>query len=289
MVISMNLDSATFLSIGLGVQSTAIALLLVHEPERLVALGLTLPRSVVFADTGAETDFLYQHKDRIFSLLQSAGYDCAVVRKLDKDGAFIPIHKSVRGLASVPWRTLAPDGKKGMLLRQCTQDFKIEPIHKYIRTSLGYQKYKRIPLGSARLWLGISSDEHHRVRSSKVRWIENVYPLLYLNWSRTDCAVYCYHHLGYSVPKSSCFFCPFTHRSEWVRRKNHAPDDFARAVELEKSLSEFRDRPEFGKIDHELFVHPLCIPLDEATPNQLTLPLGADFGFASECSGLCDV
>jgi hypothetical protein len=74
-----------------------------------------------------------------------------------------------------------------------------------------------------------------------------------------------------------------------MRRKNHAPEDFVRAVELEKSLAEFRDRPEFGNIDRELFIHPAGSPLDEATHDQLTLPLGADFGFASECSGVCDV
>jgi hypothetical protein len=50
-----------------------------------------------------------------------------------------------------------------------------------------------------------------------------------------------------------------------------------------------RDRPEFGKLNHKLFIHPACSPWDEATSEQLTVPLGADLGFASECSGLCDV
>jgi hypothetical protein len=58
---------------------------------------------------------------------------------------------------------------------------------------------------------------------------------------------------------------------------------------IEKSVIEFRDRLEFGNIDHQLFTDLAWAPLDEAIPEHLTLPLGADFGFACEGLGLCDV
>lgn len=44
----------TFFSFGGGLQSTAIALLMVYEPNRLIELGLSLPKTIIFADTGRE-------------------------------------------------------------------------------------------------------------------------------------------------------------------------------------------------------------------------------------------
>jgi hypothetical protein len=62
-----------------------------------------------------------------------------------------------------------------------------------------------------------------------------------------------------------------------------------RIFSVEKSVIEFRDCLELGNIDYQLFTDLAWAPLNEATPDQLTLPLGADFGFACEGLGLCDV
>lgn len=42
-------------SFGAGVQSTAILLLIKHEPERLIKKIGHLPEHIIFADTGAES------------------------------------------------------------------------------------------------------------------------------------------------------------------------------------------------------------------------------------------
>lgn len=270
-----------FSSLGLGVQSTALALLCIFEPDKLISLGLSLPQKFIFADTGAEHSDLYRHRDHLFDLLCGAGFEAVTVRRSTA------IHETDRGLVSVPWRFRNERGKMSILSRQCTQDFKIDPIHAEIRRSLGYAKYKRIPVGSSSLWLGISSDERHRVRESRVKWIENVYPLILLDWTRSDCDLYNRYRLDYRVGKSACFFCPYTHRSDWVRRKNHDRAAFDRAVALEREA--FPRLVASGKVPSDVYIHPVGAPLSEAVPDQLTLPLGSDFGYGSECEGLCDV
>jgi hypothetical protein len=281
-------DPDTFFSFGGGVQSTAIAMILCKEPHRFTDLGLFLPKTIVFADTGSEPLKLYPHIERVFDLLEGAGYEPVTVLQIDKEGKPVILHESERGLASVPWFTENADGERGILRRQCTSEFKITPIQKEMRKRLGYKKGQRIPTGKAKLWLGISADEQQRARINPDKWIENIYPLLAIGWNRVDCAVYAKHHLGYDVPKSACFFCPFTNPKEWERRKELEPEEFQRAVEVEKNL---KDVQTFGKrignCNNPIYIHPSCKPLDDAVLDQLPLPVG--YGFRAECSGSCGV
>lgn len=277
----------TFFSFGGGVQSTAIALRLIHEPETFGDLGL--PRLIIFADTGAETRQTYQHVTHIFGLLAAAGYNTAVVCKKHKDGSNASIldePNSNNRVGTAPYFTLNGDGSKGMLRRQCTREYKITPIQKQIRSELGYVPRQIIPRHSVNLWLGISIDEVHRMKDNPDKWLVNVYPLIDWNWDRAKCLVYCKEKLGYTVPKSACYFCPFTHHSEWIRRKQIEPENFQLAVELDERI---RNMPQFGSVKQPCYIHPSCYPLAEVVSDQLLLPLGADYGFANECEGHCGV
>jgi len=281
-----NLDSKTFFAFGGGVQSTAIALLLIHEPHKLLDLGLTLPKTIIFADTGAEPKAIYDHVNQIFEMLSRAEYDTVVVQRIEKNGSIITIHEQWWGLASIPWFTRSLDGQVGMLKRQCTEEFKIKPIQKEIRARLGYKKGQRIPPLTAKLWLGISVDEQRRAKINQDKWLNNKHPLIYLGWNRNDCAVYNYLHLNRNVSKSSCFFCPFKHRQEWMRMRQEEPDEFARAVAVDKKI---RHLVTIGKCRQDVFVHSSGLPLEDAVLDQLSLPLGIDYGFGKECAGHCGV
>jgi hypothetical protein len=46
------------------------------------------------------------------------------------------------------------------------------------------------------------------------------------------------HQAGLPLPpKSSCFFCPFKKRNEWIEMKREKPDLWAKAVALDERLA----------------------------------------------------
>jgi hypothetical protein len=267
------IDPIHILSWGGGVQSTAITLMMIHQPQRFKVL----PKHIIFADPGAEMPATYDHVNRMADLLDQSGFNLIVIKPE------IPIDQSDRGLQTVPWFTRI-GSDVALLRRQCTREYKIDPIQRKIRELLGYKKGQRIPVGSAITWLGISTDESQRAVPNRIPWIENFYPLIEMGISRSECQILNHHYLNYSVPKSSCYFCPFTKRQEWERRKVEDPIEFDRAVKLDEKI---RDLPQFGKsrINNPCFVSGTGYPLSESINHQLTL----DFGFDKECSGHCGV
>lgn len=143
----MTINPIHFFSFGGGVQSTAIALMLIHQPHRFSKL----PDYIMFADPGAESPQTYQHIDRVFELLEKSGFKIVVVKP------DTPIDESEGGLRAVPWFSRNKySGEVSLLRRQCTREYKIDPLQKKMRELLGFAKGKRIPIGSAITWLGLA-------------------------------------------------------------------------------------------------------------------------------------
>ncbi len=282
MVPDMSYDYVAF-SFGAGVQSTAIALLLHHEPNRLLEVMGQLPDMSYFADTQREMTDTYIH-----------------LGKMMVDGIFNPVPLKIvtagdLGLAKIlrgkenrsflPYFTKNRDGSQGMLLRKCTSEFKIVPLTQTIRKDVGIGYRKRGRKDSIGKWIGISTDEKHRVKVDPTYAFVNLYPLIEMGWSRTDCFVYC-ESLGWTPPKSRCYFCPYI--SDWNSVARNNPHDFQRAVEYDReirSLTGFR-------IDNPCFLHRSLKPLDEAIVDQGHLwegyqPDDTLGDFADECEGMC--
>jgi hypothetical protein len=281
--------SQTYFSFGGGRQSTAIGLLLIHHPELFIQKGLTLPTTIIFADTGAEPDPVYRHIDLMSRLLIDAGYKFNVVFKKNKDGEFLPIDDLFgRGPTTLPLFTSGSDSKIGMLRRQCTNEYKIEPITQFIRTDLGYLPRQQVR-HNIQLWLGISIDESNRMSTNKLKWVTNQYPLIQLGLSSIECSSFSSYYLGYLPPKSSCYMCPFTNHERWLSMKQLDPDTFAKAVQFD---SDIRYLPTFGKVLNPCYIHPSGLPLDSAVLDQPFLPgfhTSAVRGFQQECQGHCGV
>ena len=280
-------DPFTFFSFGGGTQSSAIALLLIHHPEKFTERGLTIPANINFAETGAEPAPVYDHIEKMRKLLEDAGYKFNICKKLDKNGEFKPID-NLDQWSTVPFFTKTPEGI-GMLKRQCTNQFKIEPLTKFIRESLGYKPRQRVK-HDVKLWLGISTDESQRMRTNKVNWITNVYPLIELGLSRSHCVALGQYYLGYQVPKSACYFCPFTNHERWLSMKQNDPKTFQKAVEFDRKV---RDLPTFGKSNYPCYIHSSGTPLETAGLDQPFIPglfhSSELRGFLQECEGHCGV
>ena len=174
----------------------------------------------------------------------------------------------------------------GIGRRQCTDNYKIRPIRRRIREMLGLRPRQRVPNGTTvELWLGISTDEAIRMKTSRDRWMTNRYPLIEAGLSRSDCADWWAARYDRPLERSACVACPFQSRARWVETKRRWPVLFAEAVEIDDRL---RDGLALNKTP---YLHSLRRPLAEAVALD-EVALGDDEqrdGFGNECKGHCGV
>lgn len=261
------------LSLGAGVQSTTLALLAAHgeiEP----------PSCAIFADTQWEPQAVYEH----LAWLRSPGilpFPVHVVSAGDiRDG--IRTRRSARRerFAAIPWHIVMPDGSRALGARQCSAEYKLEPIRKKVRELLGKPYPARIRAGAADMLLGISLDEHWRVKPSKVLFMRNVYPLIERGMRRYDCLLWLERHGYPTPPKSACIGCPYTSDARWRERKEREPEEWLQAVEMDRQLRLGDARGMNGTE----YMHRSCKPLDEVDfsvdDRQMDL-------FINECEGVC--
>lgn len=145
--------------------------------------------------------------------------------------------------------------------RSCTADFKIHVIDRWLREH-GAKEC------GAEVGLGISLDETERVKPNMdpdtVAWKKNVFPLLdevKRAMTRQDC-INLIVRAGYpEPPKSACIFCPFHTLARWQEMRQHDPDQFWKAANLEKFLNE--RRATLGQAP--VWFTRMLKPLDQAT------------------------
>lgn len=277
------------LSFGAGVQSTAILYMMVQGD---------LPKvdACVFADTGWEPKEVYEHLAFCEKLATDNGipfYRCSAgniyedslksaVRAVQgkEDNNF----KGAARAVSMPMYVLNVVGteqKIGAIRRQCTREYKVEPVNEFIRRELlRLRKYQTAATGAVEVWIGISTNEVQRARLSTDRWRTNHFPLLELRKSRHDCVLYG-DKFGYPrAPRSACKGCPFKSNEEWRRLRDESPEEFREAVEFDRIM-----RHKAG-VDGELYLHRSCVPLDQvdlSTPEER----GQGNLFDQECTGMC--
>lgn len=267
----------TILSLGAGVQSSTLALM-------ATAGEITpMPDAAIFADTGAEPKKVYEWLDWLETKLPFP-----VHRVIHKEGLRENIIQSIQGgrFAGAPFFTEAAVSgqREGRLRRQCTREFKVEPITKQIRQMLGLVKGERAKKGVQVVqYLGISTDEASRMKPSREQYIQHRFPLIELNMSRTDCLGWM-ESRGYPKPgKSACTFCPYHDDALWKDMKENDPESWADAVEIDEMIrAGVRGTPQ------RLYLHRSMKPLVD-----VDLRTAEDAGqmamFNEECEGMCGV
>ncbi|MEM1279211.1 MAG: hypothetical protein AAF773_07685 [Cyanobacteria bacterium P01_D01_bin.115] len=268
-------------SFGAGVQSTALLVLLKHEPQRLQNAMGHLAQKAYFADTGAELSATYQHLEALENAeLYYPGWLETVNNGSILDGS----RTGFNTRATPPLFTPGDDSRTGMLRRQCTSEFKVTPVRRALRLDSGLKPRQKAKPRSVGLWLGISVDEAQRMADNRSKWIQNLYPLIELGFDRSNCVEYC-RRFGWEPPKSKCYFCPFT--SNWSQMARNHPEDFAKAVEFDEKV---RNLSSAG-VERPCYVHRSLKPLALAVENQGDLFEGYgddwQWGMNNECLGYC--
>jgi 3'-phosphoadenosine 5'-phosphosulfate sulfotransferase (PAPS reductase)/FAD synthetase len=244
------------LSLGGGVQSTAVLLL---ACERAIPPFDT----AYFADTGWEPKAVYANLARLAEHAGRAGIPVRTVSagNIRKDAAD-PAHRFV----SMPLHTLNPDGSRGLARRQCTNEYKIQPLKRAAREALGYPHPVRVPKGVyAEQAIGISVDEIHRAKDADVGYLRNVFPLLDLGWTRADCQQYLADRGWTGIVKSACLGCPFHSNAGWKWIRDHDPDGWADAVAFDREIRHgYPHATAAGQhLSGTYYLHRSCRPLDQ--------------------------
>ncbi len=266
------------LSLGAGVQSTAVLLMMIHGE---------IPKAdaVIFADTGWEPKAVYHHLAKLELLMAENDMPFYKVSFGNIRQDFM---ESETRFATMPLYTLNKEGKQSMLMRQCTNDYKIKPLNKIQRELAGLKKGERCKEHRITTVIGISDDESQRMRDPAFSWQRNEYPLVDRKISRQDCINWCLDHGYDKPPRSACIGCPFKRNDEWRELKNNA-EEWQDAVDFDHALRQkqrLKDR--FGWAG----LHSSMKPLDEVdlrSDKEKGIFSLFDDGFAQECEGMCGI
>lgn len=287
------------LSLGAGVQSTTVLL--------MSCKGM-LPKldCAIFADTQWEPKEVYTHLEWLKA--ESEKHDIPVhivtAGNLREDAIeFRSGRVSADGkrYASMPVFVKNPDNTKGIVRRQCTSEYKINPVEKFIRREiLGLAPKQQAPREPVvEHWFGISADEVYRMRKSPNKWQVFYYPLITelaikkphlmfeQGYTREDCIKWLgRNYPGRHIPRSACIGCPFHSDDEWLRIKQN-PDEWKDAVEFDYAMRS-ADKDYASKqalMMGDLYLHRSLVPLDMVELN----PSKNNDGMANECLGMCGV
>ena len=253
------------ISLGVGVQSSAVYL--------MSSIGYKLPRAdiAVFADPGAEHEKTYKMLEWLMTWKdQNDGIEILVNDKknLYKD---IMNYNGSNRLAQIPQHV----DPTGIVMRQCTYEYKILPVIETVRKIHNLKKHKRMK--PTEMWLGISTDEIERLKQSKLYNIDYFYPLLYHGISRSDCIKFFNDHNFPVPPKSSCVFCPFHSNKFWKQLKKENGDAWKKSVAVDHKL---RNKP---GLDGDLYLHTSRKALDQIDFHSDQLEMFKGF----DCEGHC--
>ena len=263
------------LSLGAGVQSTAVLLMMIHGE---------IPKAdaVIFADTGWEPKKVYSHLEWLKELMEQNDMPFHVVSKGNIRSDFLSDQKRY---ASMPLYLVGEDGKSGMVRRQCTSEYKLGPLMKKQRELAGLKHGQRSKEHLITTVIGISYDESQRMRDPEFSWIRHDYPLVDMKITRQDCIKWCAEKQYPEPPRSACIGCPFKNQDEW-RHLHKSPEEWEDAVEFDNALrtlphlkARYRGKP---------FLHKSRIPLSEADI-RTDEEKGVFSLFDQECEGMCGV
>jgi hypothetical protein len=251
------------LSFGAGVQTVALVCLITKGK-------LPKPDYIIFSDPQWESSATYEYLKWFRIWMECHNLELITVTK----GNIREDALGSKRFASLPVYTM--NEKKGRLRRQCTNEYKIQVVHKTVRQLLGVPKYGRLK-NQVNMWLGISTDEASRMKPSRLSKTKNVWPLIDLDLSREDCEKVILS-CGLPIPpKSACIGCPFHNDRYWADMKKRYPDEFKNACDFDDQIRDMERRGLTGK----LYLHRSCIPLKDVVFGS------AEEDFTEECEGLC--
>ena len=200
-----------------------------------------------------EPKWVYQQVDFIKNACENAGIPFYILDThlyqdyLDNFGK----HRVV----SIPFWSVDENGKKGKMMRNCTLDYKINEIIKFVKYKLlGYAKYQRVKnedLKAHEMHLGFSLEEKHRCKENNHKMFVNKFPLVEMELTRADNYKYILEKWGLDTKASACCFCPFHTNYFFEYMKDNHKEQYQSIIEFDEMLE--REQPN-TKIRSKLYI-----------------------------------
>lgn len=239
------------LSFGAGMQSTALALMSCENAyakahEKIFPYPLVpIYDVVIFCDLGLEPHWVREQADFVRRACETAE-----IRYQELDA---PLYQDLmrdfgrRRVVSIPWWTLDENGHKAKFPRNCTLDYKIQVISKYVRwILLGYQKGQRLRAEDKKaheMHLGFSLEEKRRCKESPNPMFVNKYPLVDMKLERKDNYAYIKDMWGLDTKASACCFCPFHRNYFFEYLKHNEPSTYGKLLAVDTLLEKNSPNP----------------------------------------------
>nr|BAR28475.1 putative PAPS reductase [uncultured Mediterranean phage uvMED] len=262
------------ISLGAGVQSSTMAL-------KAACGEFPRPDCAIFADTGYEPKSVYNYLDYLKDILP---YPVHIVSKGNIKDDMLKAKDTNKFVVAPFFNKHTITNKKGMIRRQCTNDYKIQPIRKKIRELCNIGFGKHFPKDQyVEQWIGISTDEVMRMKPARDKYIHNRHPLIEAKLSRQDCINWIKEKKLLLPEKSACICCPYRDDKGWLYMKENNPVEFNNAVEFDKKIRRINKDDKM-----ENFTHKSCVPLDQVEFKKEDKSKQIDM-FNDECEGMCGV
>ena len=228
------------LSFGAGMQSTALALMSCQNATAETPVFPLVPvyDDVVFCDLGMEPPWVIKQVEFTRRACEEAGIHFTVLKS--------PLHEDFmqnfgeRRTISIPWWTVKEDGHKSRMPRNCTLDYKVNVISKYVRWELlGYKKGQRLREEDKKaheMHMGFSYEEKRRCKESPNPMFINRFPLVDMQLVRADNYAYIRDVWGLETKASACTFCPFHRNYFFQYLKENEQEEYRRLIEVDELL-----------------------------------------------------
>ena len=241
-------ETLDILSYGAGTPSTTLALMACENA--LCGPPYPYPQvpiyaAVIFCDLHGEPSWVYRQAAFTAAACDKAGIPFYTL-EADLHGDFLR-NFGRSHIASIPFWTLGENGKKGKMPRQCTYDYKIKVIERFVRRDLlGYKPHQRTlapDVHAHRMHMGIMWEERRRAKPSKLTLFENRYPLVELGWTRPMCYAYNREAWGLETRASCCLFCLFHTNYFYMHIQAHEPSCYACALQIDELVENCQAKP----------------------------------------------
>jgi len=220
----MEANKTYIFSWGGGVNSTAIL--------AMIKLGM-LPEltkdntHIVFADTGAEMPYTYEHTTNCLQPMAREGWVCKSLDSTRYPEIYTERFKGKTLGEYCHEKKVIPSRNQ----KWCTDETKAQPIRKY-RIQLCGKNFKE----NSVMILGIASEEKHRAKELGLDWTR--YPLIEQEIDRQGCFELC-KKAELPIPrKSGCYCCPNQSKAQWIELYVSFPELFKKAELMENNARE---------------------------------------------------
>ncbi len=212
------------LSSGGGTQSAA--------QVALICKGVLRPDISLIVDTGREVQQTWDYHDEV--IVPNLAKVGITMHRIPKEKyATVDLYGGKDGNSLLIPAFTTRSGAQGKLPTFCSNEWKVRVVQRFcnemVPDSDGFD-----------IWLGISRDESHRMRTGHTGKWQYKHPLIDDGrlMSRQDCKALVKSMGWPPPPKSRCWMCPNQSAEEWADLDKNHPIDAAKAKDFEAQIQQ---------------------------------------------------